>query len=81
MGWTERKTNKLDRERIGVKEKDGIVEQMKRERRQNIWIGNGKRKVVMVSIEGERMGWGNKRGRAWVDNNREWFWRNVNGSQ
>ena len=45
ISWTERKTNKWVRERIGVEEKDGIVEQMKRERWQNICIGNGDRKV------------------------------------
>ena len=41
ISWTERKTNKWVRERIGVKGKDGIVEQMKRERWHNICIGNG----------------------------------------
>ena len=29
ISWTERKTNKWVRERIGVKEEDGIVKQIK----------------------------------------------------
>ena len=75
--WTERKTNKWVRERIGVKEEDGIVKQIKR--RKLAKYMHWKRRpesIVTMSIEGEIMG-KNKRGRrriAWVvvDNIREW---------
>ena len=63
MGWTERKTNKWVRERIGVKEEDGIVEKIKK--RKMAKYMHWKRRpesVVMVSIEGERLG-KKKRGR------------------
>ena len=75
ISWTERETNKWVRERIGVKEEDGIVKQLKR--RKLVKYMHWKRwpeSTVMTSIEGEIMG-KNKRGKrrtAWVDNIREW---------
>ena len=75
ISWTERKTNKWVRERIGVKEEDGIVKQIKR--RKLAKYMHWKRRpesIVTMSIEGEIMR-KNKKGRrkiAWVDNIREW---------
>ena len=57
ISWTKRKTNKWVRERIGVKEEDCIVKQIKRMRLAKYM--HWKRRpesIVTMSIEGEIMG-------------------------
>ena len=57
ISWTERKTNKWVRERIGVKEEEGIAKLIKR--RKLAKYMHWKRRpesTVMMSIEGEIMG-------------------------
>ena len=57
ISWTERKTNKWLRGRIGVKEGDGIVKHIKR--RKLAKYMHWKRRpesTVMLSIEGDIMG-------------------------
>ena len=75
ISWTERKTNKWVRERIGVKEEDGIVKQIKRRKLAKYMHWKGRlESIVTMSIEGEMMGKNKRRRRriAWVDNIRKW---------
>ena len=75
MSWQERRTNEWVRERVGVKDEERMLQEIKRRkiRKYRHWKRRGD-SVVLESIEGETEGRG-RRGRRrveWVTNILTW---------
>jgi len=75
ISWTERKTNTGIREKIGISEKQGILEQIKHRKLSKYC--HWKRRsdsVVLATIEGEIEGkcFPARRRTAWIDDVRQW---------
>ena len=72
ISWTEYKTNVWVRQKIGVPEQNGLLEQLKK--RKLAKYGHWKRRsegLVMAVTEGEIEGKSLRR-TAWIDNVRRW---------
>ena len=73
--WRDRRTNMWVREKVGVQEKEGMVEEIKKRKLRK--YGHWKRRedsMVLATVEGEIEG-RKRRGRRkteWIDNIREW---------
>ena len=79
ISWTERKTNKWIREKIGIPEEKGILEQIKHRKLSKYRYCHWKRRsdnVVLATIEGEMFP--GRRRTSWIDDVRQWTGDDMN---
>ena len=74
ISWTERKTNTWIREKTGILEEKGILEQIKHRKLSKYCHWKRSDSVVLATIEGEIEGkcFPGRRTRAWIDDVQRW---------
>jgi len=80
ISWAERKTNAWIREKIGISEENGILEQIKHRKLSKYCHWNRRSdSVVLATIEGEIKGkYFHGRRTAWIDDVRRWTGDDMN---